>query len=78
MNSEDALNEVRLELRRATEIHGGFVNAHEAFAVLYEEVDELWDEVKKNPRKHPEREERIRQEAVQVAAMALRILQDLC
>lgn len=32
MNPEDALNEVRLELRRATEIHGGFVNAHEAFA----------------------------------------------
>jgi hypothetical protein len=49
-----------------------FNSTHEGFAVLKEEVDELWDEVKKNGSK-----ERLRAEAVQVAAMAVRFIQEL-
>lgn len=52
---------------------GKFRNAHEGYAVLLEEVDELWEEVKKNQFKHPERNALIQKEAIQVAAMALRI-----
>lgn len=48
---------------------------HEGFAILKEEVDELWDEIKKNPRKRDKAA--LRREAVQVAAMALRFLNDL-
>lgn len=44
---------------------------HEAWAVLHEEHDELWDEVKAN---NPAR---ARLEAIQVAAMAVRFIVDL-
>lgn len=58
------------ELTRARKIHGGqpFNSAHEGFAVLVEEVDELWNEVKK--REHDP--VAMRKEAIQVAAMAIR------
>ena len=50
-----------------------FSSNHEGFAVLKEEVDELWDEVK---RKHPSNEQ-LREEAIQIGAMALRFLNEL-
>jgi hypothetical protein len=43
---------------------------------LLEEIDELWDEVKKSPKKR--NPVAMREEAVQVAAMALRFLIDVC
>lgn len=51
-------------------------SAHEGWAVLAEEVDELWDHVKvrQGERDIPE----MAYEAVQVAAMALRFLIDVC
>ena len=66
-----ALAVVRAELIRATQKFGPFNSAHEGFAVLLEEVDELWDEVKGNNRSLQ------REEAVQVAAMAVRFLVDV-
>jgi hypothetical protein len=50
-------------------------SAHEGFAVLAEEVDELWDhvKVKQGKRDVPE----MVYEAVQVAAMALRFIIDV-
>lgn len=59
------------ELNRATRIHGEFHSTHEGFAILKEEVDELWDEVKKNGSTA-----RLRAEAKQVAAMAIRFMID--
>ncbi len=50
-----------------------FNSVHEGFAVLKEEVDELWDECK---RKHPAKEQ-LREEAVQIGAMALRFINEL-
>lgn len=73
-----ALEQVVKEYTSATSKHGVFVSAHEGFAILLEEVDELWKEVKKNPSKHPARKLDMRDEAVQVAAMALRFLVDVC
>ena len=64
------------ELSRATLKNGTFNSYHEGYAVILEELDELWEEVRKNPRNRSV--SRMRDEAVQVAAMALRFLVDLC
>lgn len=51
-------------------------SAHEGFAVLAEELDELWAHVKTNQKKRDL--PAMRKEAVQVAAMALRFVADVC
>jgi hypothetical protein len=58
------------ELYTASKKFKPFNSSHEGFAVLLEEVDELWEEVKKNNLVGA------RREAIQVAAMALRFLID--
>lgn len=70
----DLLNEVGTEFQRASSIYPAFNSAHEGYAVLLEEVEELWDEVKKSPKKRDIA--RMREEAVQVAAMAVRFIHD--
>ena len=51
-------------------------SAHEAFAVLNEEVDELWDHVKTNQKRRDL--EAMQKEAIQVAAMAVRFALEVC
>lgn len=75
MNYDD-VNAVIGELHRASSLFPPFTSAHEGYAILLEEVDELWEEVKKSPAQRDP--EKLRAEAVQVAAMALRFLQDVC
>lgn len=70
---EETLSEMREELDRAMEMHGSFRTRHEGYAVILEEQDELWAEVKK---KRPD-PELLYSEAIQVAAMALRFIIDL-
>jgi len=53
-----------------------FNSAHEGFAILKEEVDELWDNVKLN-QKNPLRDEKMLKEAIQIGAMALRFIKDV-
>ena len=65
------------EFNRATSKFGSFHNAHEGYAVLLEEVDELWDNVKLN-QKNKDRNDLIADEAIQVAAMAIRLIYDTC
>ena len=74
----DIANEVQRELHLALDWHGSMKSSHEGYAVILEEVDELWDEVKKNPKKHPECLANMRKEAIQVAAMAMRFVIDVC
>lgn len=69
-------NEVFTEYERASSLYPAFNSAHEGYAVLLEEVEELWDEVKKSPKRRDPA--KLREEAVQVAAMALRFLNDVC
>lgn len=80
--SADLVLDVIKELHSARVHHKkDFHSAHEGWAVLREEVDELWDEVKKNPKTDEERAAhrvRMRKEAVQVAAMAFRFIEDVC
>jgi hypothetical protein len=67
---DSVLGEVTDELRRAESKFAKFNSRHEAYAVILEELDELWDEVKANDHA------KARKEAVQVATVALRFLRD--
>jgi len=70
-----AMREVLIEFARAQEKFPTFSSPHEGYAVLLEEVDELWDIVKRQYADRPKEE--MRKEAMQVAAMALRFMYDL-
>ncbi len=76
--ADDLQAEIYLEGQNARLKFGPFHSSHEGFAVLHEEFDELKDEVWSNETKNPERNQRMREEAIQVAAMALRFLTDVC
>lgn len=64
------------ELRRAEKKHGPPLHSyHEAYAVIAEELDEFWDQTRKQV---GERDPvRARKELVQIAAMAWRAARDL-
>lgn len=70
---KSALEEITEELDRAMMKFPTFNSCHEGYAVLLEEVDELWDAIKTKGEGSPEVEE----EAIQVAAMAIRFLHDV-
>lgn len=62
------------ELERANRIYGtSFTSPHEGYAVMLEEMDELFDEIRK---KHPDID-RMREEAIQIGAMAIKFIQSL-
>lgn len=72
----DAATDARAEAGRAMALYAPFNSLHEGFAVLLEEVDELWDEIKKKPAARDI--DKIHTEATQIAAMALRLIVDCC
>ncbi len=72
----EAVMAAERELTRAMSIHPSLNSAHEGYAVIKEELDELWDEIKK--RSSIRDNDRMREEAVQVAAMGLRFVVDVC
>ncbi len=72
----EKLNIVRDELVRARQKFPAFNSGHEGWAVIREELDELWAEVRSN-QSTSGRSDRMHKEAVQVAAMALRFLVDM-
>jgi len=66
---------VKDELVKARKNHGPQASYHEGYAVLLEEVDELWDEVKKKSsnRNHGD----TLAELVQIAACAQKMAEDV-
>lgn len=68
---EAAVNQVYRELVEAREKFPAFSNGHEGYAVILEELDEVWSAIKANDIEHA------RVEAKQVAAMAIRFMLDL-
>lgn len=44
-----ALEEIHEEYVRSMNKFGNFSSAHEGYAILLEEVDELWNEIKRRP-----------------------------
>ena len=73
LSTDEILQQVKTELVRARSKFANFNSAHEGYAVLLEEVDELWEEIKGN-----EEVAHMRNEAVQIAAMAIRFIEDCC
>jgi glutamyl-tRNA reductase len=67
--------DVSEEVIRARRLHAPLNSAHEAYAVILEELDEFWDECRKK-REHRNHHQMYR-ELVQVAAMATRAATDL-
>lgn len=77
MTYNQAVEEIEIEYKRAIEKFPKFNSQHEGFAVLKEEMDELWEAVRLK-QGSPERLEKLTSEAIQVGAMALRFLTDVC
>jgi hypothetical protein len=71
MKYEDAMVLVKKQMDFATGKFPPFRSSHEGYAILKEEVDEFWHEVKANNIKLA------REEVAQVAAMAIRYLMDI-
>jgi len=69
-----ATGKARKELRRAISMYPPFRSRHEGYAIIREELDELWMEIKRKP----QNEDAIEKEAVQLSAMALRFIMDCC
>lgn len=68
-----ALRAVEAEVSRAEAKFPPFHSAHEGWAVIMEEVDELWDMVRRDSADSLA----ARRECIQVAAMAIRFMKDL-
>jgi len=68
----EVIADVAIELVRAESKFPPFNSSHEGYAVILEELDELWDEIKNN--KAEGSLERQRKEAIQVAAMGMRFV----
>jgi len=67
---------VKYELDRALFNWPPFNSAHEGYGVLLEELDELWAHVKTNQKRRDL--VAMRNEAIQVAAMAMRFAIEVC
>jgi hypothetical protein len=75
MDAQTFFSHVRDELAIAQSDHAPLHSAHEGFAVILEEVDELKAEVWKGPKQRDP--EAMRCELVQIAAMCARMAIDL-
>ena len=65
---QSIITEVINELERGNRLYGLFNSPHEGYAVIKEEVEELWNEVKKDDYTQA------RKEAIQIAAMAIKFV----
>lgn len=74
-DDETAMHLVAAELTRARQLHRPLASAHEAFAVILEEVDEFRQIV--NQKREQRNKADMRTELVQIAAMAVRTITDL-
>lgn len=70
------IDEIAGEMERATRKYSPMASAHEGYAVILEELDELWLEVKKKQAEHDH--VAMRAECIQIAAMAARFALDIC
>jgi hypothetical protein len=62
-----------IEIDEGVDKFGNYRSYHEAYAVILEEVDELWDELKKRDKNKG----LIYGEAIQVAATAYRLAEEI-
>lgn len=76
MQIDTNLHGLRVELAKAMLAWPSMNSAHEGYAVILEELDELWSHVKTKQKNRDL--DAMRTEAIQVAAMALRFAIDVC
>lgn len=80
MHKALALEAIEKEYQRACKRFNSFHSPHEGYAVILEELDQLWGEIKKSDRWMSRLDDvskiRMRAGATHVAAMALRFLTD--
>ncbi len=70
----EVCQEVKYEIDKArNKYQRDFASTHEAYGVIFEELDELWDEIKK---KQPDKD-KMRHEAMQTASMLIRLIIEL-
>ena len=72
MTRQEIIDAILEEYDQAEARFGAYNSAHEGYAVLKEEVDELWDEIKL--KEHLRLPYKLQREAIQVAAVAMRFL----
>jgi len=71
---DKCVEEIRDEYIKAKRKFLPFYNLHEAYAIIKEELDEFWEVVRLNQSKNPDRIKKAREEAIQIAAMALGVV----
>lgn len=71
----DVCADVLAELHRAERHGASFASLHEAYAVILEELDEVWDITKQKRKNRSESE--LLKELVQVAAMAIKAIESM-
>lgn len=76
MTQTDAVNQMQIELRKALDNWPPFNSAHEGYAIVAEEFRELEHHVFTNQKKRDL--PAMRQEALQLAAMAIRFAMEVC
>lgn len=75
MNKSKFNQQVQEELISARKKHGPMLSVHEGYAVILEELDEVWEEVKKRT---SERDmANLYKELIQVSAMAQKMAEDV-
>lgn len=81
------VGEIVRELANARAAHAPMNGHHEGYAVILEELDELWEACKVNTHKRSianieqariDKRAAMRKEALQVATMAIRFIEDVC
>ena len=76
MEKETAIKLISEEVDSAMKKFPLFNSSHEGYAVILEEMDELWDEIKNN--KYPMSSMNQKKEAIQIGAMAVKFLMSCC
>lgn len=66
--------DIMLEYVKARMRHDPMHSGHEGYAVIKEELDELWEEIRKDNGSSNE----ARKEAIQIAAMAFAYVLEIC
>ena len=73
--AKKAANEIYREYLNASEKFGPFHGPHEGWAIIKKEMDELWEVIRDYPKAD---KTNLRKEAMQIGAMALRFMIDIC
>jgi len=75
IDRKDLLENISTEVNQAKAKYPKFNSNHEGYAVILEEVHELWDEVRRD--KGIRCTAKMEKECIQIAAMAVRFIEDL-